>query len=961
MLRLLRPFRLAALLLIASAAPLAAQRPSGRWQTIETGHARIHFREEFGPWAKNLAARVESIHERVTAFVGFSPKRKFDVVVTDPMAEANGMALPLLGRPYMVLWATAPDSESSIGNDRDWIELLALHEDVHLVHLLRPSRRGSAAAEFLFPLGPLTLRCPRWVTEGYATLVEGALTGSGRPHGAYRAMVIRRRAMDGALPTYGALNGTDGWQAGSMAYLVGSAYLEWLEERQGAGSLVKLWKRIAGRDNPTFDRAFKGVFGEPPAVLYQRFAAEVTARAIDAEKEWTRLGLQEGEPWQRLPGDTRSLALSRDGKLLAAVRRHGKEGQRIVVWTVEPDEPERKRTEAAEKTRAKRLSDPEEVADLPETPRPRPPKWTLPVRNGFAPSAPRFLPDGRILFTRKSPDGEGFLHSDLFVWNPAKGDESRVTHLADVREADPSPDGRWALGVASRAGASGPVRIDLATGAVAPLGPASIDDTWTAPRLSPDGKSATFTVHRGGRWQLLAAPMEGPFATAEVDHRGAAPVGAPAIGKEGRLLVAADRGGVWNVEERLPGDRGWRPRSRVRGGALSPVLAPDGESLYFLDMTARGLDIRKLSLASAPLGQAALPGTSPIAPLSPAAVAPPEPRSVPGPRPYSPFDTMRLALAAGTTVGPAGFSQQLGVSGDDLLGRLRWQLLGGLADNSGEKGGAFAIAWRAHPVELRAQLFTVSQHVSNQRIVSPTAFDRDRNGLSIDARWTRRFDTVTLGLRAGALTARIAPDGGDSFGRTLGALGLDAAIRRSSGRWGWNASISADGSAGRTGGEDWTSLRGDASFSLVTPVATLTASGGIGTTGSSPTTEDLFRVGSMATSLTPPLLDLNRIEAPALPEAFQTGRDVRWARADIRPTPVPYLALYGEIYHAWDGKSGATNPVARLLGAELRVTSRDFPLDLGGDLTLLLGAARLHGDVPGTGTTTFYATFTVRP
>ena len=117
----------------------------------------------------------------------------------------------------------------------------------------------------------------------------------------------------------------------------------------------------------------------------------------------------------------------------------------------------------------------------------------------------------------------------------------------------------------------------------------------------------------------------------------------------------------------------------------------------------------------------------------------------------------------------------------------------------------------------------------------------------------------------------------------------------------------------------------------------------------------------MATSLTPPLLDLNRIEAPALPEAFQTGRDVRWARADIRPTPVPYLALYGEIYHAWDGKSGATNPVARLLGAELRVTSRDFPLDLGGDLTLLLGAARHHGDVPGTGTTTFYATFTVRP
>ncbi len=955
-----RPLCFAALLLLVSTAPLAAQRPSGPWRTLETAHSRIHYRQEFGPWALGLASRIESIHERVTAFVGFAPKRKFDVVVTDPVAEANGMALPLLDRPYMILWATAPDSESAIGNDRDWTELLALHEDTHLVHLLRPSRRGSAVLEFLLPIGPLALQCPRWATEGYATLVEGALTGSGRPYGAYRAMVIRRRAMDGQLPSYQALNGTEGWQGGSMAYLVGSAYLEWLEERQGAGSLVKLWKRIAGRDNPTFARAFKGVFGEAPDLLYYRFAAEVTARALEAEREWIRLGLQDGERWQRLPGDTRGLALSKDGAFLAAVRRHGKDGPRIDVWTTEPDEAERKRTEASARKASRRLSDPEEVADLPERPRSRPPRWTFGTRNGSAPSAPRFLPDGSLLFVRKGPDGGGVLHPDLWIWTPATGGERRLTRLSDVREADPSPDGRWAVGVRSRFGASGPVRVDLASGEVAPLRPPSIDETWTAPRLSPDGKSAYFNVHRGGGWRLLRADLEGPFLPVEVDLKGAAPVGAPAIAADGRLFLATDRDGVWNVEEHRPGEPGWLLWTRVRGGAFSPAAAPGGESLFFLEMTARGVDIQKLPLAGLPLAEASLPGPGPITPRPAPPVAAPEERT-PGPaRAYSPFDTMKLSLAAGTVVGPSGFAQQAGVSGGDLLGRFRWQVLGGLADSSGEKGASFALAFR-RSVELRVQLFAVDQHVSNERLVSPVFLDRSRSGVSADARWSRFFDSGQLELRAGGVWASVHPDGGDAYGRALGAAGLDLGFGVSRGRWGVRAGFSADASAGRTDAEPWTALVARGSLAAGTPAGTVRVSGLLGAMGSSPTPEDLFRVGSMATALTPPILDLNRVESPALPEAFQTGRRVNAGRVDFRPAGVPWLFLYGAFLHAWDSPAGGATGVVRLTGAELRFLSRDLPLELGGDLTILLGVARLHGDVPGSGATTGYAAFVVRP
>ena len=77
-------------------------------------------------------------------------------------------------------------------------------------------------------LSPIAANAPRWVVEGYATYVEGRVTGSGRPNHAYRAAILRQFALEGRLPGYGQLNGGSGWVYGSFAYLAGSAFFEWL-------------------------------------------------------------------------------------------------------------------------------------------------------------------------------------------------------------------------------------------------------------------------------------------------------------------------------------------------------------------------------------------------------------------------------------------------------------------------------------------------------------------------------------------------------------------------------------------------------------------------------------------------------------------------------------------------------------------------------------------------------------
>ncbi len=243
-----------------AAAPALAQGPSAEWRTVTTPHFRVHYTAPEEAWARSVAAKLEAIRDRVTAEVGYAAPGTVDVIVSDPAAQANGMALPLLGAPRMVLWTSPPGPASVIGTYTDWTTLLALHEDAHLEHLLRPSRNPlQRLAEALLPLGPIAVKAPRWVHEGYATLVEGKLTASGRPNSDLRAALLRQRARAGTLPTYAQLaSDSKSWMGMSMAYLAGSAYLEWLVERAGPDSLRQ---PVGAADRPHRPQLRGGVRG----------------------------------------------------------------------------------------------------------------------------------------------------------------------------------------------------------------------------------------------------------------------------------------------------------------------------------------------------------------------------------------------------------------------------------------------------------------------------------------------------------------------------------------------------------------------------------------------------------------------------------------------------------------------------------------------------------------------------
>ena len=144
----------------------------------------MHYPREYEAWARRAAERLESIRDAVSKEVGFTPPQTIDVLVMNPVAEPNGVAWPLLDTPRMIFFAEPPGPDEQLGAYGHWIDLLAVHETAHLVHMLRPSRN---------PLQPLR-RAVR-AAAGSDHAARAALGARGLRHGG-RGAADRRRPAD---------------------------------------------------------------------------------------------------------------------------------------------------------------------------------------------------------------------------------------------------------------------------------------------------------------------------------------------------------------------------------------------------------------------------------------------------------------------------------------------------------------------------------------------------------------------------------------------------------------------------------------------------------------------------------------------------------------------------------------------------------------------------------------------
>jgi hypothetical protein len=981
---------LSAFLLAAPAASQATGHTPGSWKQVETEHFLFLYPKEMEEWALDMARRMEAVHQAVTGLIGHVPEERVTVLVDDPGNVSNGSMSP---GPLLYMWPTPPDPRSMIGENRGWGEILAVHELAHAVHLTRPTRnpfQGFLWRLAPIPVQPMMLGTPRWLTEGYATYVEGALTGSGRPHGVWRPAILRTWALEGQIPTYGAVSGTGGYLGGAMAYLVGSAYVEWLVEREGRGPAVlpDLWARMTARQVRDFSQAFQGVLGHPPDELYGLFTVDVTERALRVRHAVEEVGGPvEGQLFQRLRWSTGDPAVSPDGERIALALASGDEPPRIVVMASTPDTVPTKERERLEEILEK---DPQDVAAVRRIPRAQKPEATLQPDFGRPYRNPRWLPDGQgILVVRDVTVENGRLRPELFVWEWETGKVRAVTRGQAVREADPAPDGTWAAGTRCLAGRCDVVRVDLASGAVTTLAHSDIHTPYSRPRVSPNGSTIVAGRQLDGLWRLVAMDADGSNERVLGPDDGAARLDAEFLSDGTSLVLTSTRGGIPNLELLDLGSGEVKALTRVLRAAVAPAPVPialaapeaapspfpsgsgvlhgpapapfddardthsppagdapfggtpladppNGE-IFFLSLHSRGWDLRRISLADAAVTPASIPlELSPAAPvgIQDAPPFPPAPLDPPrgygtGPRFWSYWPLVSLARE--------GYAAGLALHGTDPIGRVTWQLRGMYGSRDAWRGGALDLLWRGSRPWIQAQGFLADGPLPRSpETPAPGGYRSLTKGyygglasLSLQRNRDRGSASLRLGGSAGTL---------EGEGRTLGFGSLELTARQTPGKIQMRQSLSLSASTGRTAGEDWTRWLASGTLGVGSGGTGLLVSGTMGGTGGAAGaigSPEAFQVGGTESLLLDPAILSQRVAMPALGPGFLRGTRVRTASAELRSQ------VLGRLFF-WAGDVGGEQAGwFRVAGAETAETAPAMPFIRLPSATFRFGSAYL--------------------
>ena len=946
-----------------------AARPWLDWRTVETEHFVLHYPERYREWTLALAHRIEGVRTQVHQVIGYVPDRRVHIVVDDPSSDVNGEAFTPLDAPTIVLWPTPPHPRDQIGNFRVWGELVATHEFAHIAHLTRPSRnrwQNMLWAISPVPLGPIAVEAPRWVIEGYATFVEGRVTGSGRPNHAWRAAVLRQFAVEGRLPSFGQLDATGTWESSNFAYLAGSAYIEWLARRQGDSSVTALWRRMTAKTSRSFGEAFVGVYGDGPAQLYGRFVAEITADALAFERTLARDALVPGTLVQRLARNTGDPAISPDGRFIALAVRRLEAPSELVVWRTD-DEPDTLSERRRERQRAR---DAEDVPDRSFYPPAKRKIISLVANDGAPYESPRWLADNkRLLVTRRMPRSDGTIRPDLFIWSAEDGSLSRVTTGASVREADPAPDQRWAAGVRCDRGWCDLVRIDLGSGDVRLLVPGSPTRNYYRPRISKRTGDIVVAEQSGDRWRIARVSPENG-ALRYLDPNDGITRFDATFDVDGRTIIAtSEAGGIANLERLDPDSLRTTRISSVTGAAVAADVAPDG-TIWFLSLQTNGYDLRKLrpdsaSIARAsnsarPLHLALVDSLSPVLPprnVIAAADSTRRPAVAPTSeeREYGRGPT-RLRYLPSLTSGYGGSTVQLSLVRSDPVGRLGVAFMGSAGAGSLPTG--LALELRSRRARTAVALNAWLSHEAPSRKF-PEAFDLGldlaRVGGAARLEQLRVSDGGELFITGAVLGERQMPSTALLSATVRGAAlaGFTVVRRLRDEETRYQDQLSVLGEVGVVEEGPYLRQRTSLAFGASAGARPLTtARVAFGSAGGGGALRERFAIGGFRSPLLDPMFDAKRVDAPAYPP----GSAAAVSFASYR-VAVP-LSL-GEFFYA-AATPDLFKTSFRSYGIEIRERLAAIPALGTPDVDLLTGFARAV-DAPAKGEWRYYVVFGLRP
>jgi hypothetical protein len=467
-------------------------------QTIETEHARIHFHKDYQAFAQKVASKFEPIYADVSGRVGFEQNDKLDFLIGDDFHQANGYAIPLTAGKIVKIFSSSPRSEEALGSYNDWLDLVISHELTHKIHMSEPGRSWRSALDSsLLDSDILNFtRYPRWVTEGYATVIETEYTEQGRVNSDYIKAMLQQWATEGQLPSYDSLNGNSSYEGNGMAYNQGSAFLFWLQANYGQDKLQQLWKRSTAKKHRNFDSAFTGLFLDNPRTLYKKFVVEQTFSA----KQTQLLTNNTGSVWQNNRFKVTSSEPSPQQDKLLQLEVDDKGYTTLSTFSL-AENNKAKNEFIADNTKLIE-ADKFDVADsMPEVFNREAEVVISPSKKSQWRQA-RWLDDNHALLLQSKLQNNQELGFELLKVELTTGKVEEITQSLRLHDFALTPDKKSVIATSHFAGFNQLIKISLTDGSYQALDNKKLNQPMDNLTLSPDGETLALMAIHNKQWQI---------------------------------------------------------------------------------------------------------------------------------------------------------------------------------------------------------------------------------------------------------------------------------------------------------------------------------------------------------------------------------------------------------------------------------------------------------------------------
>jgi hypothetical protein len=543
--------------LLASTVPTVAQAqlladPRVAWQTADSAHFRVHYREGQRAQAEAVARAAERVYPRITQALQWQPRTRTEIVVYTELDLANGYTTPL---PFNLIGVfLAPPDEGQLLDNSAWLDLLLVHEFTHAVHLdkVRGAPKVLQAIFGNIPWFIPNLFQPGWALEGLAVYNESEPeAGRGRLKGPMFEAWLRAERASGFL-SLREINSDGRALPLSKQYLYGAYFYEFLARRYGGDKVQAYVEQYSGNIVPRLHSNPVEMTGKTMDVLWEEFLADLRVQVDDRSAASLARPEVVGE---RLAGplfDISAVAALPGGALLAVVE-DGMNGALLTRFNGDGSS-----TTVTRVNSGARL----DVAA-----------------------------DGRVLVAQ--PD---VCHTLYYAYDLYRLDGNRLQQLSDCahlrRAVYAGPD---IVALRLDAGSTQLVKLGAAGGEITVLNMPPAGTDYVDLAAAPDGRRVSVISHRGGDWQLLEFDLAAPAAPPKLLLRRNAPMHSLRQGAAGLEVVAAVDGvyDVWRLQggelRRLTATHTavvTQAGTAADGSLASVVIAPQGFALHRLAAAA---------------------------------------------------------------------------------------------------------------------------------------------------------------------------------------------------------------------------------------------------------------------------------------------------------------------------------------------------------------------------------------